>query len=897
VILDDTAYLAHYGILRKSGRYPWGSGGNQATRNKMFLDIVDGMRKQGQSDAEIAKGFGLTRTEIQAARSLAKNQQKQDDIHMAEKLQAKGMSTSAIGRQMGKNESSVRALLAERTRDKARVLDSTASMLKSEVAKQGMIDVGVGVELHVGVSRNKLDTAIASLKEEGYVTHIVQVPQLGTNQQTLVKVLAPKGTTYRQVKENRDKIGTIATHSEDHGRSYVEILPPVSINAKRVSVRYKDQGGDKADGVIYVRPGVKDISLGENRYAQVRIAVNGTHYIKGMAMYKDDLPPGVDLEFNTSKNSTGNRMDAFKELKDDPDLPFGSVIARQITHTDKNGNRKVTSVMNIVNDQGDWDRWSSSLSSQMLSKQSNALATQQLRMTVERRHQELAEIMSLTNPTLRQKLLNEFADGADAASVHLKAAAIPNQKTHVILPVNTMKDTEVYAPNYKNGERVALVRFPHGGKFEIPELTVNNRNPQARKLLGNAENAIGINHKVAQRLSGADFDGDTVLVIPNNDGRVKSQPALEGLKNFDPVGAYRPHDGMKTIDGGIFNAKTGKVDYGGKKPSSRGKGLEMGRVSNLITDMTIRGATNDELARAVRHSMVVIDAEKHHLDHKQSAIDNGIPQLMEKYQGKKTGGASTIVSRKKQNIDVPERRGNFTVDKRTGEKVFKETGASFVTKEGKLVVKTTKVNALLDAKDARTLSSGTKIEEIYAAHSNQMKALANEARRLAANTKGNPHSSSARKTYAKEVGTLESKLQIALRNAPLERAAQLYGNATVSQKVAANPDMEKSELKKIKAQALKTSRDRFGARKIRIVITPDEWTAIQAGAVSPNKLSEILRNADMDEVKKLAAPKTPLTMTSSKKALAQTLLANGFTQAEVAQRLGVGLTTLKEAIA
>src|SRR5678816_4866232 len=137
----------------------------------MFLDIVDGMRKQGQSDAEIAKGFDLTRTEIQAARSLAKNQQKQDDIHMAEKLQAKGMSTSAIGRQMGKNESSVRALLAERTRDKARVLDSTASMLKSEVAKQGMIDVGVGVELHVGVSRNKLDTAIASLKAVSY-THL-----------------------------------------------------------------------------------------------------------------------------------------------------------------------------------------------------------------------------------------------------------------------------------------------------------------------------------------------------------------------------------------------------------------------------------------------------------------------------------------------------------------------------------------------------------------------------------------------------------------------------------------------------------------------------------------------------------------------------------------------------
>ena len=48
----------------------------------------------------------------------------------------------------------------------------------------------------------------------------------------------------------------------------------------------------------------------------------------------------------------------------------------------------------------------------------------------------------------------------------------------------------------------------------------------------------------------------------------------------------------------------------------------MGDVSNLITDMTIKGANNDELARAVRHSMVVIDSEKHNLDVKASARDN-----------------------------------------------------------------------------------------------------------------------------------------------------------------------------------------------------------------------------------------------------------------------------------
>ena len=82
----------------------------------------------------------------------------------------------------------------------------------------------------------------------------------------------------------------------------------------------------------------------------------------------------------------------------------------------------------------------------------------------------------------------------------------------------------------------------HGGTFEIPELTVNNKNPDAKKVLGNATDAIGISSKVAERLSGADFDGDMVTVIPvNNRVRVKSTPALEGLKNFDPKTQYAYH--------------------------------------------------------------------------------------------------------------------------------------------------------------------------------------------------------------------------------------------------------------------------------------------------------------------------------------------------------------------
>lgn len=877
MIIDEEGYLYHYGILRKSGRYPWGSGGTQDARNRSFLGLVEDLRRQGLSDTEIARGFStpehpFTVSMLKAVSSIAKNEVKQADIAQAQSLKDKGWSNVAIAARMGKNESSIRALLAPGVKEKNDILRTTANRLKEQVDKHGLIDIGAGVELHLGVTTSRLNNAVALLKEDGYVVHPVQVDQLGTTQKTLIKVLAPPGTTYGQVKANRDKIRLPTTYSEDQGRSFSSIQYPMSISSKRVDIKYKEDGGADADGVVYVRPGVHDVSLGGSRYAQVRIAVNGTHFIKGMAVYKDDLPPGVDLQFNTNKTNTGNKLDALKPLKEDKDLPFGAMISRQVTR-----GGKLSSVMNIVNDEGDWEKWSRTLSSQMLSKQPNSLAKKQLDVTYERRRKELDDILALTNPTVRKKLLEEYADGADAAAVHLKAAALPRQKTHVILPVNSMKETEVYAPNFNNGERVVLIRFPHGGKFEIPELTVNNRNPEAKGLLGNAPNAIGIHSKVAQRLSGADFDGDTVLVIPNNNRQVKTAPALAGLKGFDPQSSYPAYEGMPRM-------------------TAQQKAMKMGDVSNLITDMTIKGANEHEIAAAVRHSMVVIDAEKHNLNWKESEIRNGIAHLKEKYQGRKNAGASTIVSRKKGTIDVPERKSSFKVDPVTGRKVFNETGASFVNDKGKLIVKTSKVNALGDTANAHELASGTKIEAIYADHSNRMKGLANEARLAAMHSKGTPYSPSAAKTYAAEVTSLNSKLNIALRNAPLERQSQVLANGVVSQKRAANPEMEKSELKKVKAQALNDARTRTGAAKERVQITDSEWAAIQAGAISPSKLSKILDNADMTVVREHATPKSKVVMTSTKTQRAHQMLAAGYTQAEVAEALGVSLTTLKNSV-
>lgn len=895
---DDENALQHYGIKRKSGRYPWGSGETPHERAASFQSEMKKLRAEGLTDAQIAAGFGMTQSQLRSTVSLAKEAAKQAKIIQAQRLKEKGLSNVAIGKKLGIPDTSVGNLLKPGAKEKASILDTTSEMLRAQVERHKYIDVGKGVELHMGISHEKLRDARRLLEDEGYTLHYVPVEQLGTGKSTTLKVLAAPGTTYSEVWKNRDMIRPAQSKSVDGGRTFDSILPPISISSKRVKVRYAEEGGAQADGVIYVRPGVKDVSLGKSRYAQVRIAVDGTHYLKGMAMYKDDLPNGVDLMFNTNKSSTGNKLDAMKPMKRDKATgeidqkdPFGASINDQVYSKnpdgsfvrDSFGRRKVESVMNIVNEEGNWGEWSKNLSSQMLSKQSKALAEHQLQLTYDSKKREFDEIMALTNPTVKKHLLEKYADSADSAAVHLKAAHLPRQASHVILPINSMKETEVYAPNYNNGERVVLIRYPHGGVFEIPELRVNNRHPEAKKLLGNAPDAIGIHHKVAERLSGADFDGDTVLVIPNNQGKIKTEPALKQLKGFDPQ-MYKIPEGSSI-----------------PKMTAKQKGTQMGLVSNLITDMTIKGAPLDEIARAVRHSMVVIDAEKHNLNWRQSAQDNGIPALMKRYQKSSQGGASTIISRASGDIRVADRKlrpqsEGGPIDRKTGKLVYVETGAKYHDD----TPKTIKSKKLAETDDAHTLVSKerTPIEVVYANHSNRLKGLANDARKAQVRTKGIEYSPSAAKVYAEEVKMLDAKLNLALRNAPLERQAQVIANAKYRLKRDANPDMDSAEIKKLKSKELQDARARVGAKKQLVEITPREWEAIQAGAISNTKLERILDNTDVEKIKELATPKEKTGMSAGDINRAMALLRNDrYSLAEVAEQLGISVSTLKAGLA
>lgn len=899
VTIDEDDYddvLVHYGTPRKSGRYPYGSGGDIVavpTRNKDFLGMVKELRAQGLTDTQIAEGFGMSTTDFRAKNSMAKNQHRQEQINEAWRLKEKGMSNVEAAKQMGIPESTFRSLTTPGAADKADVLTSTADMLRRQVAEKKYVDVGVGVENQLGMSSERLKTSVAILKQEGYVVESVKVTQLGTGKETRVKVLAPPGETWGSIQKNVSQVRQIEEWSDDGGRSFIKAQPPLAIHPNRIKVNYAEDGGDKADGMIYVRPDVADVSLGLSPYGQVRIQVGKEHYLKGMAIYKDDLPDGVDLVFNTNKSDTGNKLDALKTLKTDTsgkiseDLPFGSVV-RQIT----NDKGKVTSVMNLMGSketsgiEGSWDDWSSTLSSQMLSKQSPTLAKKQLDIVYNRKKVELEEIMALTNPVVKERMLQDFADGADSSAVHMKAASLPRQATKVLIPINSLKDNEVYAPSFRDGESVVLVRYPHGGTFEIPELVVNKKNREGRKLLGDALDAIGINANVAQRLSGADFDGDTVIVIPNSSRKVKHSKPLESLLTFDPRSAYPAPEGMPRM-------------------SSKTKGVEMGKVSNLITDMTIRQAPHAEIVRAVRHSMAVIDAEKHPIDWKASYRDNGIKALTDKYQTpyRETGraGASTLISRARSETRLPQRvarpmKDGGPIDKKTGERVYVPTNRTRTTRKGEELIKE-KHDLLAVTKDARDLSSGTVIEAVYAGHSNRLKALANEARLQSLKTPPVKVNPSAKKTYAKQVESLDSKLDLARRNAPRERQAQIVGNAVYKQRVQDNPELESATKTKLKFQTLETARIRTGAKKTQIVIEPDEWDAIQNGAISTNKLKDILTNADPDKVKALATPRTQKLMTSAKSTKARTLLDQGYTRQEVADRLGVSLSTLDLAMA
>lgn len=915
--------LLHYGMPRRSGRYPWGSGEDPHQHgSRDFLTRYNEYKKQGLSEKEIAKAFKLldehgnpSTGKLRLEKSFAKDERRLYDIARAKSLKEDGLGATEIGRIMGVRESTVRSLLDPAAEARTALARNTADFIRKNIEEHGMVDVGVGTELHLNVSKEKLKEALYILEREGYPIYKGGIAQpTNPGQQTNQKVICQKGTQHKEIYEY-DKIHSLHEYtSHDDGQTFEKFVYPASMDSKRLKIRYAEDGGIDKDGIVELRRGVDDLSLGEAKYSQVRILVDNDRYIKGMAVYSDNMPDGVDVIFNTNKTKDVPMRSVLKEIKNDPDNPFGSLIQPngQSYYIDKNGKKKL-SLINKRADEGDWEDWQDALPSQFLGKQALPLIKKQLNLAKADKLAEYDDICKINNPTIKKHLLQEFADNCDSAAVHLKAAALPGQKYHVIIPINSLKDTEVYAPKYENGTKLALIRYPHGGTFEIPILTVNNKNAQAKKIIGtDSPDAIGITKKNADRLSGADFDGDTVMCIPTHDkhGRVKvtSTPPLKGLEDFDPKMAYPTRPGMKVM---------------GKKATQ----TQMGIVSNLITDMTLAGADSSELAAAVRHSMVVIDAHKHKLDYKRSEVDNNITALKKKYQPKYDsegnlvgyGGAATILSRAKGEYGVTKRQGNpktnikgkdwYDPTKPEGSLIYKNaTDAEYsITKTYKRTGEVVTVNKtrkqqstkMAETDDAYTLVSKSRNpkELAYADYANSMKALANKARLEIASTGKIPYSKEAKAKYEKEVSSLNTKLNDALKNAVRERDALRKTNAEINAKKLANPDMTKEDIRKASQQALTANRGAVGSvsrRNRNIVITDNEWKAIQAGAITETKLKKILNNTDIDDLRDRATPKTRTTLSAAKISKMKNMRASNFTLEEIAKSLGVSVETVSK---
>lgn len=708
---------------RGSGRYEWGTGQRLHQHDWEIYDRITKYKQQGMSEKEIVEAMGFKNSnELRAVKQIATNVVKSDRqrtadyyIHTINPETGKVYTPTEIGKIMGVNESTVRSILASSKSGNTNKIFQAAETLEEAVKAKHYIDVGKGVELNLGLSPDSLNTSLEILKQKGYVVDTVDVKQMiNPSQMTTYRVLAEPGTTKQDLKQHKYDIKTIEELTSLDNRienpDYPShFMPPKMLSLDKVSIKYDEFDGRAMDGEIMIRaekdengnyiPTNPALSLGNARYAQVRIAVDtpeGPMYAKGVAGYSSDVPEGCDILVWSNKPEEKGYKKALKPMSDSETNPFGSAVVQTFMKDkdgnyilDKDGNKQVSAI-NIVGStpddahvEGVWSTWNRKTPSQFLGKQSKELVKQQLTLQIKQAEDELAEVMRYTNPTVRKKMLIDLADQFDGNAVSLKAAPIAGQSVHVLRAVPSLKDTECYCPDLPDGTIVACVRYPFAGPFESPILKVNNRNKDARDRIGNAMDACGINQNVANRLSGADFDGDTVTVIPltrktasgefEKVTSVKTAPTLPGLEGFD------------TNEYSLDNPRFSNMVNSKGEPTyplirnTRQRSTQMGIASNLITDMYARGCEDEEeLSRAVRYSMVIIDAYKHKLNYKAAYQDYDIESLKKKYQNRMTedgeekyGGASSLLSRAKSKVTVDARSMAYNIDPKTGEKVYR----------------------------------------------------------------------------------------------------------------------------------------------------------------------------------------------------------------------------------
>ena len=280
--------LTHYGMPRRSGRYPWGSGEDPYQHSIDFLGRVEEMRKNkftytdkdGKTwtgDNAIAKSMGLTSSEFRIELSLCNSERRMKQVARAQSLRDDGLGYTEIGRLMGVRESTVRSWLEEKAAAKMVEARLTADFIQDQVDKYGMVDVGKGAAAELRISNERMKEALYILENNGYPVYGGGIPNVtNPGKQLNQTVVCKPGTKANEIYDfskvhalNEDRYIT-----RDGGETFVKKFQyPASMDSKRMMIRYNEEGGLEKDGIVEIRRNVPDLSLGESRYAQVRILV------------------------------------------------------------------------------------------------------------------------------------------------------------------------------------------------------------------------------------------------------------------------------------------------------------------------------------------------------------------------------------------------------------------------------------------------------------------------------------------------------------------------------------------------------------------------------------------------------------------------------------------------
>ena len=177
-------YIEHYGMPRRSGRYPWGSGENPYQHAVDFIGRVEQMRKDGFSyidedgkvwtgDTGIAKSMGLTTTEFRTELSICKNERRAYNVATAKSLKEDGLGETEIARRMSErlgkdiNESTVRSWLDKDSENRMNTAKEKAQYIKEQIDKKGIVEIGAGVDRQLGISPEMMKQVKYILDRDG----------------------------------------------------------------------------------------------------------------------------------------------------------------------------------------------------------------------------------------------------------------------------------------------------------------------------------------------------------------------------------------------------------------------------------------------------------------------------------------------------------------------------------------------------------------------------------------------------------------------------------------------------------------------------------------------------------------------------------------------------------